>query len=182
MRRAKMASLPVGTGRKSGEVTIARISETSSAVSSCGENRGHADRSSSTQARAARRHALRREGERRMILKMRRRPRTWRERSMARSNRALSQPWGTRRWVRSGWSGRNSTKKMCSTADRRATRFSRFATRTRSAISEASMPGAVVMTWGTRLSQPATVERGTPMPVAMVAFPVSWTSWTRRWS
>ena len=48
-----------------------------------------------------------------------------------------------------------SAKKMRRMAVRRAMRFSSLTTRTRSSTSEASMPGAVVMTWGARLSQPA---------------------------
>ena len=58
----------------------------------------------------------------------------------------------------------------------RSTAFSRWSSGT-----EASSPGAVVTVRGARLSQPDTVDRGTPRSVAMLGSRVSWTRRTRRW-
>jgi hypothetical protein len=56
-RCASTASVPVGTCRYSGEVTMSPIAWTSEGVSRCGDERGQHDRSSSAQACCRRRQS-----------------------------------------------------------------------------------------------------------------------------
>jgi hypothetical protein len=148
----------------------------------CGEERGQDDTSSSSHVRAARCHAARRDGERPTICRTRRSPRTERGRSIAWSSRALSRASGIRSRLRSGWRMCRSASTMRRRAVNRRTRCSRQAMRTTSSKSGASSAGAVTTAEPARRTQPAAVERGTPMRVASVASRVSCTSRTRRWS
>ena len=171
-RCARTASRPVGTWRKSGDVTISRTLETSAGVRRCGEEPGHDGTSASSHARAARRHAERREGESPRTERTRRSPRTSRVRSTARSSRVLSSS-PTRSLERSGLSVRSRAKSTRRTAAWRLHRRSRRATRARRTAAVSSPVAAALTARGERRSHPAAVDLGTPSLVAMLVSPVS---------
>ena len=181
-RWARTASVPVGTCRYAGEVTMTSMTRTSAGLSRCGEVRGHDDWSSSAHAVSCRRQAWNRLGD------------TCRNRSSARNGmHARAQSTAPRIRLLSWPSGNRSRDKvkretLSSVSTNRNNAVS-FRTRRRCcriswwrSSSVRCVPSRLTTTVALRRSHPRAVERGTPRSVARVTSPVRRTRSQSRWS
>lgn len=182
MRWARIASVPVGTCRYRGEVTISRIASVSSTVSRCGEMLGHDEWSSRSHAVSARFQPWYRETDRprrrRIVGSLSVR---W-ARSKARRTPDFASPSGRRRLARStSKAPRRATRSRTTARSLWTRRRKRMTSDWRSCASLDSTSMVTVVRAGCR-SQPVAVDRGTPRRVASVTSRVRRT-WSRSlWS